>query len=795
VSASRPRVGFGARKRESCFDDGLRAPQGRQPRRFAHVRGAQGHLQSGAVAHRSADRRGRLDLVAAVGGVAAVAGLAAWFAGWTSPGRGSAAAEAAWVLLTSGPYAVAWIVAAVGFGWPLRRAILPASPDALSAQVGLGVAAMLLLDAALGAAGALQWAGSAGAWALLLAGAALAAAQAGALRRAGKNVRLYLPPWPAWLGAPAVAVLLLAACSAPGWLWASEFGGYDAMSYHLQLPAEWLKAGRIRGLEHNVYSYLPGYMEAAYYHLAILAGGALDAAYACQLLHASLALLAAVIAGRLAARIVEPPSGATGSSGAACGAAAAIVLLGTPWVVVVGSLAYNEMAVALLLSAVMAVTIAENPAGPSAQPAPNAIRLGACTGVLSGCACGAKLTAAGFVALPAILLLLARLPRRRWAAASAAAALAGAASLAPYLARNAIDAGNPVFPLATGLLGRAHWSAGQVQSFLDAHRGPGLPAALVDAWNQSWRYGLGSSRDPEEPWVPQWSLLPWLAAAGAAAGCASARLRPAALRLAGVLAAQGAFWVLFTHVRSRFIVPAAVPAAAVCALGAAALAQRVGSVGTGRALAAAAALGAVAWAAVPAYVYAHEPFSNRRAGERVNGTAAPRDAPSDRIGWADLLSGAALRPQERQQQVGLWPAVMLNYGLPEGSRVLLVGDATPLYYDRTSLAYQTVWDRGPLRRAIEQEQSPPRWFDRLRDEGFTHLLIDQTMLRNWQERGWGDPLIDTDTLLLAASAHADLLAEYPAGVRLYRLRPAGRDSEPGPAGRGHTGGRRPPARR
>ena len=58
-----------------------------------------------------------------------------------------------------------------------------------------------------------------------------------------------------WTAAPAVAVLLVAACSAPGWLWASEFGGYDALSYHLQLPKEWLHLKKITTLDHNVYSH------------------------------------------------------------------------------------------------------------------------------------------------------------------------------------------------------------------------------------------------------------------------------------------------------------------------------------------------------------------------------------------------------------------------------------------------------------------------------------------------------------------------------------------------------------
>ena len=77
--------------------------------------------------------------------------------------------------------------------------------------------------------------------------------------------------WAAW-GVPALALLLVAASSPPGWLWDSEGRGYDALEYHLQLPQEWLRMGRLAPLEHNVYSFLPGYIEAAFYHLAVATG-------------------------------------------------------------------------------------------------------------------------------------------------------------------------------------------------------------------------------------------------------------------------------------------------------------------------------------------------------------------------------------------------------------------------------------------------------------------------------------------------------------------------------------------
>ena len=227
-----------------------------------------------------------------IGGPVVILALIGWLAGY---GRSAAgAAEAVWVLLTSLPWALGWLLAAVGLGWPLRLRLAGGHPDGLAIQVGLGVAAMMALDATLGPLGVLQWGGSLGAWALIVIGLALVTEQ---LRRAARTAPVL--PIVVWTAIPAVAVLLTAACSAPGWLWSSEFGGYDAMSYHLQLPAEWQGLGRIVPLEHNVYSWLPGYVEAAYYHLNVLIGDGAGAVYACQLLHASLAVATAAIAARI----------------------------------------------------------------------------------------------------------------------------------------------------------------------------------------------------------------------------------------------------------------------------------------------------------------------------------------------------------------------------------------------------------------------------------------------------------------------------------------------------------------
>ena len=76
------------------------------------------------------------------------------------------------------------------------------------------------------------------------------------------------------------------------------------------------------------------------------------------------------------------------------------------------------------------------------------------------------------------------------------------------------------------------------------------------------------------------------------------------------------------------------------------------------------------------------------------------------IGLALMLSGDVLSPSERRRMSDSVAAIGLNYALPEGAKILLVGDATPLYY-RADVTYQTTWDRGPLSAAMRSHPDDP----------------------------------------------------------------------------------------
>ncbi|MEO0715829.1 MAG: hypothetical protein AAFY58_02435, partial [Planctomycetota bacterium] len=180
----------------------------------------------------------------------------------TAPGPVVGVAFVGAALLIDAWPAWLWLVAAIGLGGLVTR-LAPDASDRMALRIGGGIALMLTLTFAVGSMTLAPTA----MWLLVLAGLALGVWDCREGVRFGDRPSGW---W--WLAAPGAGVLLAASSSAPGWLWDTEFGGYDVLSYHLQLVQEWLAEGRVRTFEHNVYSFLPSYIEAASAHVGVLAG-------------------------------------------------------------------------------------------------------------------------------------------------------------------------------------------------------------------------------------------------------------------------------------------------------------------------------------------------------------------------------------------------------------------------------------------------------------------------------------------------------------------------------------------
>lgn len=626
------------------------------------------------------------------------------------------------LVIESALAAGAWMAAGIGWGYVLRRAL--SGPDGelgvgLVAQTALGIAGLGLIDWGLGLGG---WLNGVTAWAATAAGWGGLAWQLGATRgRWNDPERWPTWPWPIIAAAPAAGLLIGAACVAPGGLWSSEAFGYDVLSYHLQLPAEWMRRGAITGLEHNVYAYLPSLVEAMFLHLAYWFGSAAQAACAAQMLAAMMTLAAAVGVGRIVDTF----------AGDRAGTIAAGLYLATPWTLVTGSMAYDEQAVMLLGAAALLTALRGDQTMTLTQDA----RRGLIIGLLCGAAMLCKLTAAGMIALPiaAVVIIDRRGGGRSQITRLIAFASCAGVMLALWLIRNGMWTGNPAFPFATELFGSAHWTAEQVARWHAAHT---PDVSLLEALRLFAARVLGDF---------QFGYILWPAALiGMILGWRSANHRRVAIAMGLMLIVQLGFWLFMTHHQGRFAIPMLLPACVLIGLmfrggfdreqAAARLAAIGGLIGVGLLT-----IGAIGL------------YMNQREGAAA--------VYIDGVSWQTTLNA--------QAPVYL-PTTVIN-ALPPHAKIYAEAYATPLYFQRP-ITYHTVWDRSPLGAALEAGgvSGARQW---LIDQGYTHVLIDWGMLSLWTSPGnYGyDPAITGERLNQLAATVLTPVRQWPT-IGLYRVR-------------------------
>lgn len=657
-------------------------------------------------------------------------------------------------LIVSGlgaPLLVCLVLLASSLGWgSLLRLGFRDAPDAGTIQLGLGIALLITITLVVGALGLLIAPVSIG---VVVIGLGLLGWQLRGEKLEQASVRVSR----VWLLAlPGGALLLLAAMSPPGWLWDSEFGSYDVLSYHLRLPQEWLAAGRIEPLEHNVYSYLPSGVEAVYALIGsmtlaptedagassgLLAGSGWRVISA-QLFHASLALVAAWTLHVFVRRVLGK-AGVEALHAGRCGVIAGVALLATPWVVVVGSLAYNEMGVTALGAAAMLVAIEDK-----VRPAWR----GVLSAVLVGGACAAKPTAIFLVAPVVGVLLLGSAPVREWFRLVAPGVVVGVVMLSPWMARNAAHGGNPVFPQMTGAFGDAHWDDEQVERYRGAHTFRGgvgervrtlvwtSPGAPEDAPSvERWRGALN----------PQFgAIFPAALLAGVIALIAPTTRKLAALLLLG-LGAQAFAWLLFTHLQSRFLIPALLPAAALLGL----------ALGGVRAKRSRGPL-SVAWVIVIA-------------GQSVTGAWIYLGQRGGRPNFGLMGGVPMMRGEPYDPQVGIAePTAYMNHELGEDVIILYVGDSAALY-NRHKVEVATTWDRSLLGTIARAHGIPAVWSEALRAQGVTHVYVDLGEVRRLTLSGWRDPAITTESLAYWLESLGEPIQTWPEEGEtrqlLYRL--------------------------
>ncbi|MAY73390.1 MAG: hypothetical protein CMJ31_01460 [Phycisphaerae bacterium] len=536
------------------------------------------------------------------------------------------------------------------------------------------------------------------------------------IRRHARNGALRLRRPPAWLviTLPAIALLLTASASPPGALWSSEYGAYDVLSYHLALPLQWADAGRVAPLDTNVYSYLPSYLESLYtlvltLDLGVMPGGRADAFTACHMLSAALTLTAAWTLAHAARRLAVLADRRERRHAAATIAAA--VTLATPWVIVTGSIAYNEPAVLALGAAALLAAIA-----PRLTP----VRRATLCAIIVGAATGVKPTAL-FLVGPAIgVLLIAMLTKgpnaKRLPVALAIGVVVGLTMLAPWMARNAIANGNPVFPFATDLFGAGAWTEDQVAAWTTAHANDFTIPERLGA--MLWTAPIAS---PDAPAVerfrgmanPQWlAFFPVAFACLIGAIALGARhLRAVTTLLASGLVAGVIAWLLLTHIQSRFLLPLVVIASPAIGLAIAALPRRAITL-TAAAIGAAQLIAAIT-------IWSNE-LGGKPNAYLITGVDGCQSAP----------------PTIDEQD--MTPAQYANAHADDGP-LLLLGEARRLYYEGEVIS-STAWDHHLLEQAmIDAPNDTEVWLAALRDAGVTRVLINLAELDRLRSSGYTPP--------------------------------------------------------
>ncbi len=660
--------------------------------------------------------------------------------------------------IQSGLPAALYVLGAWGLGG-IARAGFSRSPEASAIQLGVGLGLMLSISHGLGVLGVLNPATAIGTVGIGLVLGLVQVLRSEALRSGQARAPMTwssVGPAMSWL--PAMSLLLVASASPPGWLWASEFGGYDALSYHLQLPQEWIAAGQIKPVSHNVYSYLPSYVESAYVHLAHLTlapsdigsdemqGGLLGGtgwrALIPHYLHAMLAIASAWLVRRLTICLLVERCESDEARNRLDTLAwfAGALVLSTPWVIVVGSLAYNEMAVVALATAAIIVAI---------SPGLHPLARGVLIGWIVGVACGAKPTALFLVGGPVGVVLVGSWFLGRWSQGRGSGVegregesrsvgmlgvvmcvgcVAGLVALSPWLIRNAMSGGNPVFPHLTGVFGEAHWSSEQVARYAGAHRFDG---SILDRLALAALPEQGSYRGMSHP---QWLAFWGVALFGIVVAMLRRETRRAGVLVAVALVGGLASWLAFTHIQSRFLLPLIPPAMLAVVLGA-------WSLHADRRIGARVLLGAVVLQAMASgFIF----FTQRDGAPNLLTSVGPGYFSGDH---ARLLLGETPQRERADRLRGLEelgqvpPSAWMNLMLEPGEVVYMIGDATP-FYIRPPVLYHTTWDTSPLGTLIrESPDDPDAWTRGLRRSGVRYVDISFGELDRLSRDGWYDPIV------------------------------------------------------
>lgn len=467
-----------------------------------------------------------------------------------------------------------------------------------------------------------------------------------------------------WLAVPFVAVIVLGGMLPPV--------DFDVREYHLQAPKEFFQAGRITFLPHNVYANMPLGAEM----LSLLAMVVLDdwwsGALAGKLAGALYAPLAALLLWTAGRRWFTQTVGVV----------AAIVYLGTTWVVQVSTTGLIEGASAYyLLAAWYSYWLWREVRGDGTG------HFGALfiAGFLAGSGIAVKYPAALFVVAPLAAAAWWSAGLRAWKV-PAVFLVASAAACGPWFAKNWMLTGNPVYPLLYGVFDGATRTPEKHAQWVRAHRPPNDEIAdlghrmLACAATSEWLSPL---------------LFP-LAVLSLAVRRDRRRVVECLLLFGWVFAT----WWLATHRLDRFLVPVLPIVALLAGIGATWRRDR-------------------AWSVVLKVLLVGTALWNL-----LFATAGPGGYNRYFVALAEL--------QSDPERIGAWQ-VYLNEQVPHDGVVLSIGDAA-VFDLETPVLYNTAFDDSILDELVKnRDDDDIRHALALR--GITHVYVHWGEIARYRSPG------------------------------------------------------------
>ncbi|MFH0911840.1 MAG: hypothetical protein V1918_10095, partial [Planctomycetota bacterium] len=487
---------------------------------------------------------------------------------WTVTGEDLARSSARWSAALLALFILASALSLGGWLLPFFLAGLRHPAERLVASMGLGLGALSLAMLLLGWAGGIRRS----AVLVLLAAALLL----GARRFYGHVADLCETFSLCRKKIDRVELVLLAAILTGVWM-PLPAGflpplDYDVTSYHAELPREYLALGRVAFSPQNAWSGMPQNMEMLT-TLSFALTGVESGWRAAKLVNWAflplLVLAAACVARRLGGRKAAWMAG--------------VLALASPLSGILASMLYVELGLVVYgLLAVLAVLSAREGKGPWPR---GALLLG---GVFAGLACGTKYPGLLFAAAPlaafAGLLFLgppspddsepAPMPWKRGPAAALWVGVGILIAFAPWLLRNAVETGNPVYPIWNQALSVPGWDGTLEARFEKAHRPSDFSASAL-AEHLGWFLGGGDILYPIALFFLGFLLQPpRRKGKGAALRERLGPARPVGLFFAWFLLIF-ALWFCLTHRLERFLFIGMVWAAVLSGLGWARLGGRL----------------------------------------------------------------------------------------------------------------------------------------------------------------------------------------------------------------------------